>query len=154
MLFNLIFSNYNSQRFEVWSVCGLFLSCVCRFFLMCYMFVNLACAVQTLLRTPNWRPRFKFYHWWASERTSYRLLCFTEPLPSSFPTGLYPSLAWAFVSRSCSSVLGTMPSLPWESPAVSTSISSSEGKWIVTRSRGKTKRWIRTEFQAFDLSGF
>lgn len=34
------------------------------FFLMCYGFVNLACAVQTLLRTPNWRPRFKFYHWW------------------------------------------------------------------------------------------
>ncbi|KAM9322822.1 solute carrier family 12 member 7-like isoform 2-T2 [Pholidichthys leucotaenia] len=33
------------------------------FFLMCYMFVNLACAIQTLLRTPNWRPRFKFYHW-------------------------------------------------------------------------------------------
>lgn len=34
-----------------------------RFFLMCYLFVNLACAVQTLLRTPNWRPRFKYYHW-------------------------------------------------------------------------------------------
>ncbi|KAM5157163.1 solute carrier family 12 member 7 isoform 1-T1 [Mantella aurantiaca] len=33
------------------------------FFLMCYMFVNLACALQTLLRTPNWRPRFKYYHW-------------------------------------------------------------------------------------------
>uniref|UniRef100_A0A3P9LUJ2 Solute carrier family 12 member 7a n=1 Tax=Oryzias latipes TaxID=8090 RepID=A0A3P9LUJ2_ORYLA len=33
------------------------------FFLMCYLFVNLACAVQTLLCTPNWRPRFKFYHW-------------------------------------------------------------------------------------------
>ncbi|KAM3871926.1 solute carrier family 12 member 5b [Diretmus argenteus] len=33
------------------------------FFLMCYMFVNLACALQTLLRTPNWRPRFTFYHW-------------------------------------------------------------------------------------------
>ncbi|KAJ8272774.1 hypothetical protein GJAV_G00093280 [Gymnothorax javanicus] len=33
------------------------------FFLMCYLFVNLACAVQTLLKTPNWRPRFKFYHW-------------------------------------------------------------------------------------------
>uniref|UniRef100_A0A672ND88 Solute carrier family 12 member 5-like n=1 Tax=Sinocyclocheilus grahami TaxID=75366 RepID=A0A672ND88_SINGR len=27
------------------------------FFLMCYLFVNLACALQTLLRTPNWRPR-------------------------------------------------------------------------------------------------
>ncbi|XP_012540461.1 solute carrier family 12 member 5 isoform X3 [Monomorium pharaonis] len=33
------------------------------FFLMCYGFVNLACALQTLLRTPNWRPRFKYYHW-------------------------------------------------------------------------------------------
>uniref|UniRef100_A0A3P8X5C2 Solute carrier family 12 member 5b n=1 Tax=Cynoglossus semilaevis TaxID=244447 RepID=A0A3P8X5C2_CYNSE len=33
------------------------------FFLMCYMFVNLACVLQTLLRTPNWRPRFRFYHW-------------------------------------------------------------------------------------------
>uniref|UniRef100_A0A8B9IZB4 Solute carrier family 12 member 7 n=1 Tax=Amazona collaria TaxID=241587 RepID=A0A8B9IZB4_9PSIT len=41
----------------------LFLFCLNRFFLMCYMFVNLACAVQTLLRTPNWRPRFKYYHW-------------------------------------------------------------------------------------------
>jgi potassium/chloride transporter 4/5/6 len=36
------------------------LSC---FFLMCYGFINLACALQTLLKTPNWRPRFKFYHW-------------------------------------------------------------------------------------------
>ena len=35
----------------------------CRFFLMCYGFVNMACALQTLLRTPSWRPRFKFYHW-------------------------------------------------------------------------------------------
>ncbi|KAI1281976.1 Solute carrier family 12 member 6 [Halotydeus destructor] len=33
------------------------------FFLMCYMFVNLACTLQSLLKTPNWRPRFKFYHW-------------------------------------------------------------------------------------------
>ncbi|CAG5131234.1 unnamed protein product, partial [Candidula unifasciata] len=33
------------------------------FFLMCYGFVNMACALQTLLQTPNWRPRFKYYHW-------------------------------------------------------------------------------------------
>ncbi|KAG5848713.1 hypothetical protein ANANG_G00102300 [Anguilla anguilla] len=33
------------------------------FFLMCYLFVNLACALQTLLCTPSWRPRFKYYHW-------------------------------------------------------------------------------------------
>ncbi|KAL6118367.1 slc12a6 [Pungitius sinensis] len=33
------------------------------FFLMCYLFVNLACGLQTLLRSPNWRPRFSYYHW-------------------------------------------------------------------------------------------
>ncbi|XP_052816164.1 solute carrier family 12 member 6-like isoform X2 [Mya arenaria] len=33
------------------------------FFLMCYGFVNMACALQTLIRTPSWRPRFRFYHW-------------------------------------------------------------------------------------------
>lgn len=31
---------------------------------MCYGFVNLACVLQSLLRTPNWRPRFKYYHWY------------------------------------------------------------------------------------------
>lgn len=36
------------------------------FFLMCYGFVNLACVLQSLLRTPNWRPRFKYYHWLTS----------------------------------------------------------------------------------------
>lgn len=52
-----------------------------RFFLMCYMFVNLACAVQTLLRTPNWRPRFRYYHWWV-------------PLPAPLPTGPYLTSPW------------------------------------------------------------
>ncbi|KAG8455554.1 hypothetical protein GDO86_001667 [Hymenochirus boettgeri] len=33
------------------------------FFLMCYLFVNLACGLQTLLHSPNWRPRFHYYHW-------------------------------------------------------------------------------------------
>ncbi|PAA68892.1 hypothetical protein BOX15_Mlig002002g2 [Macrostomum lignano] len=33
------------------------------FFLMCYGFVNLVCALQTLVRAPNWRPRFRYYHW-------------------------------------------------------------------------------------------
>jgi len=33
------------------------------FFLMCYAFVNVACALQTLLNTPGWRPTFKYYHW-------------------------------------------------------------------------------------------
>ena len=36
---------------------------VFRFFLVCYLFVNLICVLQTLLKTPNWRPRFRYYHW-------------------------------------------------------------------------------------------
>lgn len=30
---------------------------------MCYFFINLACALHSLLGSPNWRPRFKHYHW-------------------------------------------------------------------------------------------
>ncbi|KRX88904.1 Solute carrier family 12 member 5 [Trichinella pseudospiralis] len=33
------------------------------FFLMCYCFVNLVCAMQTLMNAPNWRPRYQLYHW-------------------------------------------------------------------------------------------
>uniref|UniRef100_A0A667WI48 Solute carrier family 12 member 5a n=1 Tax=Myripristis murdjan TaxID=586833 RepID=A0A667WI48_9TELE len=77
-LFNLIFGHGKANGEPTWSL--LLTACICEsgiliasldavapilsmFFLMCYMFVNLACALQTLLRTPNWRPRFKFYHW-------------------------------------------------------------------------------------------
>jgi len=35
---------------------------VTMFFLLCYMFVNLACLLQDLLKEPNWRPRFHLYH--------------------------------------------------------------------------------------------
>lgn len=30
------------------------------------MFVNVACTLQSLLKSPNWRPRFRFYHWTTS----------------------------------------------------------------------------------------
>merc|ERR1719335_1092899 len=33
------------------------------FFLMCYTCVNLSCAVLQAVHDPNWRPRFRFYHW-------------------------------------------------------------------------------------------
>ncbi|PAV74313.1 hypothetical protein WR25_23562 [Diploscapter pachys] len=33
------------------------------FFLMCYGFVNIVCAMHSLMGAPNWRPRFKYYHW-------------------------------------------------------------------------------------------
>ena len=32
-------------------------------YLMCDIFVNLACTLQSLLRSPSWRPRYKYYHW-------------------------------------------------------------------------------------------
>lgn len=54
----------NQFKYMCFSCCCSFFLFFNRFFLMCYLFVNLACAVQTLLRTPNWRPRFKYYHWW------------------------------------------------------------------------------------------
>uniref|UniRef100_T2M3T2 Solute carrier family 12 member 6 n=1 Tax=Hydra vulgaris TaxID=6087 RepID=T2M3T2_HYDVU len=33
------------------------------FFLMCYGFINFACTLQSILRLPNWRPRYRYYHW-------------------------------------------------------------------------------------------
>ncbi|KAI3380684.1 hypothetical protein SNEBB_004455 [Seison nebaliae] len=33
------------------------------FFLMCYLCINATCAIQTITQEPNWRPRFKYYHW-------------------------------------------------------------------------------------------
>lgn len=36
------------------------------FFLMCYMFVNLATFIQSILKAPSWRPRFRYYHWTTS----------------------------------------------------------------------------------------
>ncbi|KAI1708469.1 amino acid permease domain-containing protein [Ditylenchus destructor] len=33
------------------------------FFLMCYAFVNIICFMHSVMGAPNWRPRFKYYHW-------------------------------------------------------------------------------------------
>lgn len=33
------------------------------FFLMLYLSVNASTAIQSILKAPNWRPRFKLYHW-------------------------------------------------------------------------------------------
>lgn len=52
------------------------------FFLMCYMFVNLACALQSLLHAPNWRPRFRYYHWTLS--IAGAVLCITIMFISSW----------------------------------------------------------------------
>lgn len=36
---------------------------IAMFFLLCYGFINMACALQTLLKAPSWRPRYRYYHW-------------------------------------------------------------------------------------------
>lgn len=71
-----------------------------RFFLMCYMFVNLACAVQTLLRTPNWRPRFRYYHWWVlrSPSAAHRTILSSPPNPHPEPLSLPSTPAAAALS--------------------------------------------------------
>lgn len=33
------------------------------FFLNLYAYINLACAVSTLIGAPGWRPRYRGYHW-------------------------------------------------------------------------------------------
>lgn len=52
------------------------------FFLMCYAFVNLACALQSLLKSPSWRPRYKYYHW--SLSATGVVLCILLMLVSSW----------------------------------------------------------------------
>ncbi|EYC41706.1 hypothetical protein Y032_0559g3451 [Ancylostoma ceylanicum] len=44
------------------------------FFLMCYAFVNLIAFLHSVLRAPNWRPRFKYFHWLLSLMGAF--LCF------------------------------------------------------------------------------
>eukprot|EP00049_Salpingoeca_infusionum_P011376 m.197903 g.197903 ORF g.197903 m.197903 type:complete len:1056 (+) comp14912_c0_seq1:122-3289(+) len=52
------------------------------FFLLCYGFVNLACSLQSLLKAPSWRPRFRYYHWSLSALGV--LLCLTLMFISSW----------------------------------------------------------------------
>ena len=62
------------------------------FFLMCYMFVNLATALQSLLHAPNWRPRFRYYHWTLS--VAGAILC----LAIMFITSWYYALIALFIA--------------------------------------------------------
>eukprot|EP00040_Diaphanoeca_grandis_P032319 m.195625 g.195625 ORF g.195625 m.195625 type:complete len:1003 (-) comp32576_c0_seq1:270-3278(-) len=52
------------------------------FFLMCYCFVNVACALQSLLKSPSWRPRYRYYHWTLSALGAF--LCVLLMLLSSW----------------------------------------------------------------------
>ncbi|ESO89778.1 hypothetical protein LOTGIDRAFT_124442 [Lottia gigantea] len=65
---------------------------VTMFFLLCYGFINMACALQTLLRTPHWRPRYSYYHWTLS------LLGVSLCLSLMFISSWYYSLAALFLA--------------------------------------------------------
>ena len=45
------------------------------FFLLCYAGVNSSCALLGMLQAPNWRPRWRYYHWFLS--VVGLTLCFT-----------------------------------------------------------------------------
>ncbi|CEF61443.1 K-Cl co-transporter family and Amino acid permease/ SLC12A domain-containing protein [Strongyloides ratti] len=36
---------------------------ITQFFLMCYLGINAACALQSIMKAPGWRPSFKYFHW-------------------------------------------------------------------------------------------
>ncbi|CAD5228337.1 unnamed protein product [Bursaphelenchus xylophilus] len=36
---------------------------ITEFLLMCYLGVNLSCAIQSIMKAPGWRPTFKYFHW-------------------------------------------------------------------------------------------
>ncbi|CAB3411221.1 unnamed protein product [Caenorhabditis bovis] len=70
--------------------CGILLGAVDKiaevldfFFLMCYAFVNLIAFMHSILKAPNWRPRFKYFHWSLSFLGA--ALCFFIMFASSVP---------------------------------------------------------------------
>ena len=60
------------------------------FFLMCYLFVNIACVLQSLLKAPSWRPRYKYYHWKLSALGA--VLCVALMLVSSWSYAIFAML--------------------------------------------------------------
>ncbi|CAD5215517.1 unnamed protein product [Bursaphelenchus xylophilus] len=67
------------------------------FFLMCYAFVNLVCALHSLLGAPNWRPRFKYYHWSLSLTGAF--LCFFIMFASQYVYALIACILTAIIYK-------------------------------------------------------
>jgi solute carrier family 12 (potassium/chloride transporter), member 4/6 len=58
-------------------------------FLLCYTFINFSCAFQSLMAAPNWRPRFKCYHWLLSCLGAF--VCLSVMFIAS---PIYAAVAW------------------------------------------------------------
>ncbi|CAJ0932342.1 unnamed protein product, partial [Mesorhabditis belari] len=72
------------------------------FFLMCYAFVNLICFMHSIMRAPNWRPRFKYYHWSLSLLGAF--LCFFIMFASR----------WEFATIACAMTFAIYKYVEWK----------------------------------------
>ncbi|CAF1404635.1 unnamed protein product [Didymodactylos carnosus] len=72
-------------------------SLVSEFFLICYFTVNLACFLQTIVREPSWRPRFRCYHWILSLVGA--LLCLTIMFIASWYFALITCVLALFIYK-------------------------------------------------------
>ncbi|CAL2032658.1 unnamed protein product [Caenorhabditis brenneri] len=84
--------------------CGILLGAVDKiaevldfFFLMCYAFVNLIAVLHSILKSPNWRPRFKYFHWSLSLLGA--ALCFFIMFASSVPLACIACTATAVIYK-------------------------------------------------------
>ncbi|KHJ90197.1 amino acid permease [Oesophagostomum dentatum] len=96
------------------------------FFLMCYAFVNLIAFLHSVLRAPNWRPRFKYFHWFLSLIGAF--LCFFIMFASDWRLALiacgmtfaiYKYVEWKGFGRSIDNNM-VVSTLAWPSPWVVT----------------------------------
>ncbi|PAV64333.1 hypothetical protein WR25_25400 [Diploscapter pachys] len=67
------------------------------FFLMCYAFVNVICFMHSILKSPNWRPRFRYYHWTLSLLGAF--LCFFIMFYSNWKYALLAIGLTAFIYK-------------------------------------------------------
>ncbi|CAD6195818.1 unnamed protein product [Caenorhabditis auriculariae] len=84
--------------------CGILLGAVDKiaevldfFFLMCYAFVNLIAFLHSVLKAPNWRPRFKYFHWSLSLMGAF--LCFFIMFASDYRLALVACAATAIIYK-------------------------------------------------------
>ncbi|CAI5441879.1 unnamed protein product [Caenorhabditis angaria] len=67
------------------------------FFLMCYAFVNMIAFLHSILKAPNWRPRFKYFHWSLSLLGA--VLCFFIMFASDIPKACIACILTAVIYK-------------------------------------------------------
>uniref|UniRef100_A0AC35U6W4 Solute carrier family 12 member 6 n=1 Tax=Rhabditophanes sp. KR3021 TaxID=114890 RepID=A0AC35U6W4_9BILA len=70
---------------------------ITQFFLMCYLGVNAACALQSVMKAPGWRPSFKYFHW--SLSTLGAFLCILVMFVSAWYFAIFAFLIGAAIYK-------------------------------------------------------